>query len=70
MTSTLCAFGKPYLTRTDGTMTLEQILEKDASRPPLPRKPLFPPHGILDFDWSIIEDPPSDWNRRMQDLGK
>ncbi|MBE6354407.1 hypothetical protein [Treponema sp.] len=69
-TSTLCAFGKPYLTRTDGTMTLEQILEKDASRPPLPRKPLFPPHGILDFDWSIIEDPPSDWNRRMQDLGK
>ncbi|MCR5217504.1 hypothetical protein [Treponema sp.] len=69
-TATLCAFGQPYLKRTDGSMTLEEIIAKDKERPPIKAKPLFPPHGILDFDWSIIKLPPEDWNRRMQDLGK
>lgn len=69
-TATLCAFGSPYLKRMDSNHTIEEILKKDASRPPLKAKPLFPPGGILDFDWSIIKLPPEDWNRRMQDLGK
>ena len=69
-TSTICAFGEPYLTLTDGTRTIEEIIRiNNARRKPLP-PPLFPPHGILDFDWSIIDDPPEDWNRRMLDLGK
>ena len=69
-TSTILVFGEPYLTLTDGTRTLEEIVQAANSRKKPPRKPLFPPHGVLDFDWSIIEDPPKDYNRRMLDLGK
>lgn len=69
-TATICVFGEPYLTLTDGSKSIEQIITEDNSRRKDPPPPLFPPHGILDFDWSIIEDPPQDYNRRMLDLGK
>ena len=49
---------------------LEEILAENLKKNHPPPQPLFPPHGILDFDWSIIEDPPKDWNRRILDLGK
>lgn len=69
-TTTICAFGEPYLTLTDGTRTIEEIIAMNHQlRKPAP-PPLFPPHGILDFDWSIIERPPKDFNRRVLDLGK
>lgn len=69
-TSTILAFGEPYLTLTDGTRTIEEIIELNHQlKKPLP-PPLFPPHGVLDFDWSIIQNPPADYNRRMLDLGK
>lgn len=67
--STICAFGEPYLTLEKGK-SLEEILAENLKKNPPAPKPLFPPHGILDFDWSIIEDPPKDWNRRVLDLGK
>lgn len=67
--STICAFGEPYLTLEKGK-SLEEILAENLKKTPPPPQPLFPPHGILDFDWSIIEDPPKDWNRRILDLGK
>lgn len=67
--STICAFGEPYLTLENGK-TLEEILAENLKKNPPAPKPLFPPHGILDFDWSIIEDPPKDWNRRVLDHGK
>ncbi len=69
-TSTILAFGKEYLTLTDGTRTIEEIIEnQNSQKKPLPA-PLFQPKGILEFDWSIIERPPSDYNRRNLDLGK
>lgn len=69
-TSTICAFGEPYLTLHSGSETIEQIVkEMNSQKMPAP-KPLFPPHGVLDFDWSIIENPPKDYNRRVLDLGK
>nr|WP_318717235.1 hypothetical protein [uncultured Treponema sp.] len=68
-TSTICALGKPYLVLEEGK-TMEDILKEDASRKYPGPKPLFPPHGVLDFDWSIIEDPPANWNMRMLDIGK
>ena len=68
--ATICAFGQPYLTLTEGSRTLQEIIALDNSRrKPLPPSP-FPAHGVLDFDWSIVEHPPKDWNRRMLDLGK
>ncbi|MGN0729072.1 hypothetical protein [Treponema sp.] len=67
--ATICALGEPYLTLEKGK-SLEEILAEDSKKHPPEPQPLFPPHGILDFDWSIIEDPPKDWNRRMLDLGK
>lgn len=69
-TSTILCLSSPYLSRLADTRTMQEIVESDNSRRVPDRKPLFPPHGILDFDWSIIEDPPEDWNRRMLDLGK
>lgn len=68
-TSTLCALGNPYLVLEEGK-SLEEILKSDSEKQYPGPKPLFPPHGILDFDWSIIEDPPADYNRRVLDLGK
>ncbi len=68
-TSTICALGKPYLELCEGK-SLENILEEGSKLHRPEPAPLFPPHGILDFDWSIIEDPPSDYNRRVLDLGK
>ncbi len=68
--ATICVFGKPYLTLTDGSRTMEEIITLDNARRKPGPAPLFPPHGILDFDWSIIEDPPSSYDRRMKDLGK
>ena len=68
--ATICALGEPYLTLLDSTETLESIAARiNAQKKPFP-PPLFPPHGILDFDWSIIEDPPENWNKRMHSLGK
>ena len=68
--ATICALGEPYLTLTDGTRTIEQIVaEANARKKPLP-PPLFPPHGILDFDWSIVELPPQNWFKRNAQLGK
>ena len=70
-TSTICAFGEPYLRLTDGSKSIEEIIKADNSRKKDPPKPLFPvTGGPLDFDWSIIENPPADYNRRMLDLGK
>ena len=70
-TSTICAFGEPYLTLTDGSKSIEEIVAEDNARRKDPPEPLFPVHGgPLDFDWSIIERPPEDYNRRMLDLGK
>ncbi len=69
-TTTICAFGEPYLTLTDGTRTIEEIIAMNHQRRKPAPKPLFPPHGILDFDWSIVERPPKDFNRRVLDLGK
>ncbi|MBQ5400182.1 MAG: hypothetical protein IIU15_03005, partial [Treponema sp.] len=70
-TSTICAFGEPYLTLTDGSKSIEEIVSEDNARRKDPPEPLFPVHGgPLDFDWSIIESPPEDYNRRMLDLGK
>ena len=69
-TSTILAFGKPYLTLTDGSRNLQEIIAaNNARRHPLPASP-FPPHGVLDFDWSIVENPPASYDRRMIDLGK
>lgn len=68
--ATICALGEPYLTLTDGTRTIEQIVtEANARRKPDP-PPLFPPHGILDFDWSIVDRPPQNWFKRNSQLGK
>lgn len=69
-TSTICAFGEPYLTLTEGTRTLEEIVAEQNARRKPPAPSPFPPHGVLDFDWSIVEDPPASWDRRMLDLGK
>lgn len=69
-TSTICAFGDAYLTLSDGTRTIEEIIENQNSQKKPSPAPLFPPKGILEFDWSIIERPPSDYNRRNLDLGK
>lgn len=68
-TSTICAIGKPYLELVEGK-TIEQIIKEDSEKEYPKPEPLFPPHGVLDFDWSIIEDPPKNWNMRMLDLGK
>lgn len=69
-TSTICVFGEPYMTLNKSGKSIEEIIQGDNSRKKDPPPPLFPPHGILDFDWSIIEYPPKDYNRRMLDLGK
>ena len=50
--------------------TIEQIIREDSEKKYPEPEPLFPPHGVLDFDWSILEDPPANWNMRMLDLGK
>lgn len=68
--STICAFGDAYLTLTDGTRSIEEIIANQNSQKKPAAPPLFPPKGILEFDWSIIERPPSDYNRRNLDLGK
>ena len=69
-TSTILAFGKPYLTLTDGSRDLQGIIAaNNVRRHPAPVSP-FPPHGVLDFDWSVIEDPPASYDRRNIDLGK
>lgn len=70
-TSTICAFGEPYLTLIDGSITLEEIIEEAMKqRYPSPA-PLFPVHGgAVGFDWSRIHHPPESYDRRMLDLGK
>ena len=68
--STICAFGDAYLTLTDGTRSIEEIIANQNSQKKPAAPPVFPPKGILEFDWSIIERPPSDYNRRNLDLGK
>ena len=50
--------------------TIEEIIKQDSEKKYPAPQPLFPPHGILDFDWSIIEDPPTNYNKRVLDLGK
>ena len=69
-TSTLCCIGKPYLTLVEGGVTLEDVIEEINSRKRPEEKPLYSPQGVLNFDWSIIEDLPSSYDRRMLDLGK
>lgn len=68
-TSTICALGKPYL-ELEKDKTIEQLIKENSERKYPAPEPLFPPHGILEFDWSILEDPPSNWNLRMLDIGK
>lgn len=68
-TATICALGEPYLSIVPDK-TIEEIFSEDLARQRPKPEPLFPPHGVLDFDWSIIEDPPKSYNRRMLDLGK
>ena len=67
--STIMSFAKPYLAKVE-SKTIDEILAEDALKKPPEPKPLFPPGGVLDFDWSIVTDPPEDWNRRVLDLGK
>ncbi len=67
---TIIALGKPYLSLAEQKYTIEEIVKSQNSQKKPQRESPFPPHGILDFDWSIIEDPPQDYNRRMLDLGK
>lgn len=67
--ATICVLGEPYMVLQKG-MSMEQILEESKKLHAPAPKPLFPPHGILDFDWSIVERPPKNWNKRMLDLGK
>lgn len=67
--ATICALGEPYLRRIPGK-TMEEILADDAKKVRPSPPPLFPPRGVLEFDWSIVEDPPQDYNRRVLDLGK
>lgn len=67
--ATICVLGEPYLV-LQKDMSMEQILEESKKLHAPAPKPLFPPHGILDFDWSIVERPPKNWNKRMLDLGK
>lgn len=68
--ATIMGLGEPYLIRLDDSLTYEDILSEAALRKAPSPAPLFPPHGLLDFDWSIIEDPPESYDRRMLDLGK
>ena len=67
---TILALGEPYLVLEDSSRTMEDLIAENRARKRPEPKPLFPPHGILDFDWSIIEDPPKNWNKRMHSLGK
>ncbi|MBO4404773.1 MAG: hypothetical protein J5780_05515 [Treponema sp.] len=53
-TCTIVAFGKPYLTLLS-VKEIEEILRQDAEKRPPQSKPLFPPHGLLDFDWSVLD---------------
>ncbi len=70
MTSNICAFGEPYLTLNKSGLSLEELVNlTNSQRAPDPT-PLFPPHGILDFDWSIMKDPPENFDRRNLDLHK
>ena len=69
-TSTILVLGEPYLVLAEGRGSLEEIVKTENARKKPAPPPLFPPHGILDFDWSIIEDPPARYDRRMLDLGK
>lgn len=68
--ATIMGIGEPYLVLVEGSRTFEDILEEAALRKAPSPAPVFPPHGLLDFDWSIIEDPPATYDRRMLDLGK
>ena len=68
--ATIMAFGEPYMVLEDGSRTMKEIIEEDNRRKKPVQESPFPPHGILDFDWSIIEDPPSNWNKRNINLGK
>lgn len=68
--ATIMGIGEPYLVLLDDSRSFEDILEEAALRKAPSPAPLFPPHGLLDFDWSIIEDPPESYDRRMLDLGK
>lgn len=67
--ATICAFGDPYLQLVPGK-TMEEILAEDAQKERPSPVPLFLPRGVLEFDWSIVEDPPDDYSRRVLDLGK
>lgn len=70
-TSTICAFGEPYLVLTDGSRTFEEILALAAERKRPPKRPLFPVSGgPIDFDFSIKSNPPESYDRRLLDLGK
>ena len=70
-TSTICAIGEPYLTLLDGSQSLEEIIAEAEKKVRPAKKPLFPVSGgPIDFDFSIKEDPPSSYNRRLLDLGK
>lgn len=65
--STICAIGKPYLTLTDGSSTLEEIIKEANSRhKPLPEPVFNSPHP--DFHFEIIKDL-NKYNRNLS-IGK
>lgn len=52
---TIVAFGNPYMELDHSGKNILQIVEEANSRKkPLP-PPVFPPHGILDFHWEVLE---------------
>ena len=68
--ATIIAFGKPYLSLTDGKKTIEElVVEANQRHKPLPA-PLFPPHGILDFHWEEIRKLPAQTYNRVLSIGK
>lgn len=68
-TTTICVFGEPYLTLTDGSQSIEEIITlHNARKKPLPAPP-FPAHGgVLDYDWESLTIPPERYDRRALDL--
>ena len=55
-TVSIIAFGKPYLSLVEGSAKIEDIIAEDMKRKRPEREPLFPPHGLLDFDWSVFDE--------------
>ncbi|MBP5251697.1 MAG: hypothetical protein J6Z17_04705, partial [Treponema sp.] len=67
VTGTIVVFGKPYLTLVPDSAKIEDIIAEDKKRKRPEREPLFPPHGVLDFDWSVVPQKLEDRFKRNLD---